>query len=120
MTSGAGTAVGGASGLAIPAAASGARFEVAADRAEERGEHDQARALSRDAGWEYERDAGRLEGVSLELAAKTYRAADRCYRRGRSMGRALRMRIRAERCESEEAARLAELARRFPTVEAFQ
>lgn len=80
---------------------------VHADAAEASGDEGLSRLFSRLAGSLYESAAEGYLHVSLERAAETYRLAQRAYRRGGSNGRAFRMGCRAEKCEREEAARLA-------------
>lgn len=86
-------------------------LSVEADKAEQSGDAETSRLRSREAAASYALAAEQAMGISLALAGLYYRSAETAYRRGRSHGRALRMQIRAENAECEEAARLARDAR---------
>lgn len=81
----------------------GVTYEVKADLAETCGDLVTMRAYARDAGWAYEKVGNAYMSVSLVKAAEWLRQAERAYRRGRSVGRAVRMELRAERCDRGEA-----------------
>lgn len=79
---------------------------VLADKAEQRGDAEKSREFSRESGASYEQAASLALAASSRRAAGLYRLAETAYRRGRSHGRALRMKLRAERWEREDAARI--------------